>query len=403
MMNNKIGIVKKLTAGMLAAGMILTGIVVPSQQVDAEGTVTIKDTVIYDDSYNIKDYWDNGKKAPVKDGYVFGGWFKEEATTTADNKEELKAEDGSVTKICIPLAKTDIDSNGDNKVDDGVVAVAKFVPAQVLSVKAQNGVPQGGKKIESASDISEENPMWVRVMTSQDSENYDKIGFDIYLANKLQPTNNADGTKILETNKVFSKVYVGDELTEAESIFGENSHYVCVWKLDQINYSGNADKIIYVRPYWITKDGTKVNGLAKYVHIEDEYKGYISVPVNINRTKDIAAGAINMSYTEGLELATDDSGNVLLEKGRIFPDMAFNPDTTSQTIKMVGNESTVGIYDNSEETIYANIRFKMPTTNVTLNFDMSLVKFCDWGEAVLTNGTEVKVWDIEYEIEGTTN
>ena len=58
MMNNKIGIVKKLTAGMLAAGMILTGIVVPSQQVDAEGTVTIKDTVIYDDSYNIKDYWE---------------------------------------------------------------------------------------------------------------------------------------------------------------------------------------------------------------------------------------------------------------------------------------------------------------------------------------------------------
>ena len=83
--------------------------------------------------------------------------------------------------------------------------------------------------------------------------------------------------------------------------------------------------------------------------------------------------------------------------------MAFNPDTTSQTIKMVGNESTVGIYDNSEETIYANIRFKKPTTNVTLNFDMSLVKFCDWDEAVLTNGTEVKVWDIEYEIEGTTN
>ena len=127
-------------------------------------------------------------------------------------------------------------------------------------------------------------------------------------------------------------------------------------------------------------------------------------PFASNRKPTISSENEDIIFNaEGLELATDDSGKVLFEKGRIFPDMAFNPDTTSQTIKMVGNESTVGIYDNSEETIYANIRFKKPTTNVTLNFDMSLVKFCDWDEAVLTNGTEVKVWDIEYEIEGTTN
>lgn len=409
-MKNVINHAHKMTAMLLAIGMLVTGIAVDPKQVEAEENAIIPNVVIYDESYSITDYWDDGKKAPVKEGYVFGGWFKEDADTTATNKETLISEDGQTTKICVPLTATDIDSatDEDNLVDEGVTAIAKFVPAQVLSVKAQNGVDKDSSlgKIDAATvtQISKENPMWVRVMTSQDSENYSKIGFDIYLANKKKPIDSADNDYILETNKVFEKVYVGDTLTDANQIFGEQSKYVCVWQIDKIDTPSNANKIIYVRPYWYTMDGTKVLGLAKYVHIEDDYKNYISVPVNITRTKDIAAGAINMTYDyEGLELAKDDNGNILFEKGRIFPDMEFHCDTAQSIIKMVGNEATVDTYANSDETIYANIRFVKPTTSqdTELNFNMNLVKFCDWTQTTLTNNQEVKVWDIAYEVKAT--
>lgn len=407
-MKNVINHAHKTTAMLLAIGMLLTGIAVNPKQAEAEENAIIPNTVIYDESYNITDYWNNGKKAPVKEGYVFGGWFKEDADSTADNKENLVSEDGQTTKICVPLTAADIDSNTDSRVDESVTAVAKFVPAQVLSVKAQNGVDKDSslEKIDATTvtQISKENPMWVRVMTSQDSENYSKIGFDILLANKKKPIDSADNDYILETDKVFEKVYVGDTLTDANQIFGDLSKSVCVWQIDKIDTPSNANKIIYVRPYWYTMDGTKVLGLAKYVHIEDDYKNYISVPVNITRTEDIAAGAVNMTYDyAGLELAKDDNGNILFEKGRIFPDMEFHCDTAQNIIKMVGNEATVDTYANSGETIYANIRFVKPTTQegTELNFNMNLVKFCDWNQNALINNQEVKVWDIAYEVKAT--
>lgn len=407
-MKKAINHARRATAMLLAMGMLLAGIAVYPKQAEAEENAIIPNAVIYDESYSIADYWNDGKKAPVREGYVFGGWFKEDAASTAENKETLTSEDGQTTKTCIPLTVGDIDSDADNRVDDGITAIAKFVPAQVLSVKAQNGVDKDSSlgKIDATTvtQISKQNPMWVRVMTSQDSENYSKIGFDILLANKKKPIDSADNDYILETDKVFEKVYVGDTLTDANQIFGDLSKTVCVWQIDKIDTPSNANKIIYVRPYWYTMDGTKVLGLAKYVHIEDDYKNYISVPVNITRTEDIAAGAVNMTYDyTGLELAKDDNGNILFEKGRIFPDMEFHCDTTNKIIQMVGNEATVDTYANSDETIYANIRFVKPTTEVEteLNFNMNLVKFCDWNQKVLINNQEVKVWDITYEVKAT--
>ena len=320
--------------------------------------------IFYTNEFNIKEYWnaDSSKaKAPTIENCVFGGWYQK-----VDNTYEPLTEEQAATVE---------------------TAYAKFVPAYVLSVKAQNMYGT----TESTENTS------VRIITSVDSKQYKAIGFEVYIANKNQLFKN-DNNDPLETTRVYDGIMVNDQPREAEDIFGAASDYVGVWELTDIA-KAHYGKIIYVRPYWITKDGTTVKGLAKYVHIEDQYKGYISVPVNVARTEDAAAGAVNLSYDyAGLELAKDDSGNVLFENGRIFPNMAFNADTTSKTIKMVGNELKVGTYSNSEETIYANIRFKKPTTEATLKFDMSLVTFCNWNEEVLKNGTEVKVWDIAYEV-----
>lgn len=409
-MKKRMGYFKVVTAGVLAIGMFLTSIVIFPNRVEATETLDLSNTVIYDENYDIATYWNNNKEAPLKNGYVFGGWFK----IVQDSEEEAEIltsiKDGTTKKRCLPLTEEEIDSDGNGKVDDGITAVAKFVPAQVLSVKAQNGVDPSTTAFtklteETATKIDEDNPIWVRVISSLDSANYKNWGFDIYLANKIKVEKTGGGDCI--TTKKYEGLLQGNAsdsgVTEKDAgeIFGITSNYVFVWQLNKINHKNNVNKIIYVRPYWHTMDGTKVLGLAKYVHIEDQYMDYISVPVNILSTKDIAAGTISMKYNfEELEPISDDK-DVYFEEGRIFAEMGVNHNSTAKTFSMIGNATEINKY-NSSETIYANLRFKKPTIASNLNFNMSLGEFCNWSEEPVGN-ENVKVWDIAYEVEEPTN
>ena len=387
-------LVKKLTAGMLAIGMLVAGIVVAPKRADAVDTVDLTDKVVYDETYQIGTYWTNGKVAPVKEGYVFGGWFKDASEGATDVEELTSASDGTTIKSCVPLTTADIDSNSDGNVDDGVTAYAKFVPAQVLSVKAQNEGTVTASYIESFVD--EQDSFYVRVMSSLDSKNYQKVGFDIWLANAVQvlkytEENQEDGQPH-ETTRIYTGLKEGETTKTANEIFGGVSQYLSVWQLTKINYKSNVSKIIYVRPYWITMDGTKVEGLAKYVHIEDDYMGYISVPVNLLGGEAVAAGAVNMTYDNGENAALELIG---FEAGRILPKM--NHSYTDKTIKMVGNTDTmVGTYKEGE-TIYANLRFKKPTVNT--DFNITYGQFCDWSETIVD---VKKAWDTEYVQETTS-
>lgn len=368
-----VNLMKTLTVGFLALVMLVTGIFITPKQ--AEAVAEIKDTVIYTHygKEDIQKYWTTTTKtAPIEEGYVFGGWFQE---TTESTKGAEKSANGN---YYAPLTESDLTKEIPES------AYAKFVPAQVLSIKAQN---QAGVDVNS-------DKTHVRIISSVDSTNYQKFGFDIWRANTSQLLNK-DGTA-LETTYLYTGLKEGENVKTVDKVFGGESDYMFVWQMNNVGKS-NFKKIIYARPYWITKDGTTVRGLAKYVHIEDDYKNYISVPVNIARTVDVAAGIVNMSYSgyEGLEIAKDDSGNILFEEGRIFPEMTFHHDIDSKTIKMVGNEEVVDSYKNSGETIYANIRFVKPAQDSTLNFDMGLEEFCDWNEKT---DIDVKVWDIAYDI-----
>ena len=383
-MNKKdiMSFIKKLTAGALVFGMTATGILVCPKQAEA---AVVEDKVIYEDSYDIATYWNaESKTAPVKAGYVFGGWFK--VAAASDEGAEAYV-NGGATSYYAPLKSTELNTDEDADCDYTGTAYAKFVPAQVLSVKAQNSA---GITADTIENISQSNPMYVRVMSSLDSTNYQKVGFEIELANSVPVLNNNNP---LETTQVYAGAMVNNVSKTANDIFGGESEYLSVWKLSKIDTPSNASKIIYVRPYWYTMDGTKVEGLAKYVHIEDEYKNYISVPVNLLDGKQVAAGAVNMTYDNALELVTDDEGNVLFEAGRVLPEMSFSLDTANKTIKMIGNATTAGEY-NTEETIYANIRFKKPEADTT--FSMAMLQFCDWDT---TKVTITNTWDVKYDAE----
>ena len=382
-MNKKqvMSIVKKLTVSVLAVGMIVAGIVASPKKVAAEDTATIYDKVIYV-RYDAEDietnYWTADKKtAPVKEGYVFGGWF-EQVEAETDHTETYT--EGDETTYYNPLTTV------------SGVAYAKFVPAQVLSVKAQNEAKVTKSYIDNFAN--EQDSFYIRVMSSLDSANYNKVGFDIYLANWLKVyKDGVEGVsttkEATESDKIYSGVKEGTETKTAQQIFGGVSKYVSVWQLDKINYKENVELINYVRPYWETKDGTKVNGLAKYIHIEDEYLEYINVPVNLLGGEDIAAGAVNMTYTGA------DAGSLELvkfEEGRIFSEMKYN--YSGNTVKMVGTTNLeVGKYQEEGETIYANLRFKQPTVNTEFNITDDENTFCDWNENIVD---VKKVWDMKY-------
>ena len=322
------------------------------------------------DEYNIKGYWkaDEAQRiAPVKEGYVFGGWFATANESTPLTEEALKE--------AVPEK-----------------AYAKFVPAEVLSVKAQNqsGVTEQTiaamrEKNSKGETIADDQKFYVRVMSSLDSKNYTKVGFDIYLNNKKK----LEGT---ETTKIYTGVMVEGQAQSAEEIYGGASKYLMTWRLTQIDWADNAKLIIYVRPYWVTTDGTKVYGLAKYVHIEDEYLNYINVPVNLLGGEKVIAGAVDVTSNtnEKLEL-------VAFENGRIFKYMNYTQ--TGNIFKMVGNtDLDVGKYDESGETIYANLRLKKPANNTEFNIVDNDNTFCNWDEKFVD---VKKVWNTKYVQEAT--
>ena len=378
--------IKRLTVSMLAVGMIITGIIAYPGLTDVEATDSIKDKVLYEyfgETETVKHWTESSKTAPVKEGYVFGGWFKLVNEEEKTHKAEQFIDEQGASSYYEPLTTVE------------GAAYAKFVPAQVLSVKTQNEAKVDKEYIETFTN--EVDSFYVRVMTSLDSANYQKVGFDIYLGNRIKAYKEGTTNEPTETTKIYSGVMVSSEdgttqvAKEAKDIFGDISKYVAVWPVTNINYKENVSLIIYVRPYWYTMDGTKVDGLAKYVHIEDEYLNYINVPVNLLGGEKFAAGAVNMTYTN----TSDDTLTlVAFEKGRIFSEMNYN--YTGKTVKMIGNHDEAGTYPDNNETIYANLRFAKPTVDTEFNITDDEETFCNWNE----ESVDVKkVWDTRYEYE----
>ena len=329
---------RNIIIGFVAVAMIVGGVILLPKTAAAEIKVG---EIVYDESYKMADYWtaDGTKTAPIKTGYVFGGWYAKTGDSTFEKLTTSSDE-----------------------------AYAKFVPDYVLSVRAQNA---------DETVAGDGNATSTRVISSVDCEDYQAVGFDIWLANKKQLTmDNGNGTTSapLRTEKAFRNIMVKDEPVSATDTFGAASQYFVVWRLDNIA-DVNDSKIIYVRPYWVTPDGTTVYGLAKYVHVEDEYEGYISVPINLMTGEKIGAGIVKMTYSD-LEF-------VEFEAGRLLPVMIDNH-LTSGSIKMVGNVESIKEASNADG-IYANLRFKKPETLPTEeSFTTTEVDFVDTDEGEVT-------------------
>ncbi len=161
------------------------------------------------DAYLLENYKSSAPYiAPAKDGQIFAGWYNNEACTQVNEN-----------------------TSG--------VAFAKFVDANMLSVKAQSDNDAG--------------PTAIRFVSSLDSLDYDTAGFIINGTYGENTITNKEKT----VSKVYQKIIAGSE-EMLPSVFSDVSNYFFTYTVRNLDSSiGSTWKI---KPFVVTPDGTKVIG-----------------------------------------------------------------------------------------------------------------------------------------------
>jgi uncharacterized repeat protein (TIGR02543 family) len=162
--------------------------------------------------------------APVKEGYVFAGWFT----------------DAELTR---PL---------DKNVKTGS-AYAKFVEAETLSIKYQ--IKSDATSASSMTDL--------RLLTSVDSLDYSNVVFEVTIQDRAVQLN---------CMTVYERIIAGDtKIENASEIFSVDARYFVTYTL--LNVPNEMfDTDITVTPQWKTLDGTVVWGAARTLRISDSLK-----------------------------------------------------------------------------------------------------------------------------------
>lgn len=368
-------ILKIVTISVAAFAIVAVGTLNTTIGTSAAETVASKEDapegngVIYVEYANIdySEYW--GVKAPEYSGvdsngvgYFFGGWYTKNGNTYT------------------PVA----DQSGLT----GTV-VAKFVPAQTMSVKCQNW----------AGTNASSDKVIIRVISATDNTNYSKFGFQV---SKIK-----DGVEgklsTVTTETVYKKFNYYESQEDQEptpytpsQLFGNAATRFTTCTVGKIP-TGEHGTIICIKPFWDTLDGVRVYGLSKFAHVEDGYLGYVNVPVNLNiLSKDnaAAAGILSVKSDDGLTFIGIEKG---VERGKVFDEMEFNV-LSDGTIKCVGN--TGDISEKAAMDIYINLKFQRkdidsdaPIANEFYKFTVGEEDFCDIDENPLAKDD---VWNIIY-------
>ena len=201
-------------------GSWLNVTIAPNETGTIKITEPVEDMVV---SYSdISEYRAEGKTAPAApaDGYLFAGWYTDEACTTA--------------------VATDVVEGA---------AYAKFVDARLMSVKAQVSV-----------NAEEDGSRSIRFVTAVNDKSYSKVGFKVSYTK-------AGATEM--TEKTYFDEIVYKQLTAMVDDDVKNytpQGLICAdatfFKAQILKGITEADfnTEISVTPYWETLDGTVVEG-----------------------------------------------------------------------------------------------------------------------------------------------
>lgn len=228
---------KKCIIMLFTLVLVVTGIVFATSKVTAADTATVapdsKETQVVVSSEVEK----NSEGVPVLAGYIFAGWYQD-------------------AQAAQPYR---------NAVSEGEIAYAKFVPEEVLSVKAQLSaevIPEG----TTADQTS------MRFITTVDTLKYREVGFQIAIQGITAPITQ-------NTNKVYTSLYqIGEDGKKDEispKMFCTASNYFCPVTMTKIPLAAWNTEIT-ITPYWITLDGTTVYGVAATKSVDQGRKACVA-------------------------------------------------------------------------------------------------------------------------------
>lgn len=190
--------------------------------------------------YRIKDNFKAPDAPTGYENYIFSGWYTDKTCA-------------SKTALAVTVTSENIGEN--------TLAYAKFVPKEVLGVRAQ---------VTAATQYKSDKAN-IRFVTSVDSANYKAVGFDC-----VQNGKSMNG----QSNSAYQKLQVLNNQGKVMNytpwnVFHSMSKYFMAATLPNVENADFGDGIA-VTPYWITLDGTKVPG-------------------------ETVTKTINMSYTSSME------------------------------------------------------------------------------------------------------
>lgn len=369
---------KRMLVGVIVLAVAGVGFIGVPRKAEAENVEVVKSQKVGNADFVSHIDEKRAPKCTLADeknvGYLFAGWYKDEAL-----KEPIETKDGITADV-----------------------YAKFIPSYLTGIACQ-------------VDTGEGETRNLRVVSLVHSENYSAVGFNVY----GRYDEDGDGTnekewlmyshesdKKAETTKLFRSLYAEDEKTNnkikrmPEDVFGTDAEgfYFTTVSITGIGVKHNPntnkdvdfrDATMAIKPYWITLDGTYVEGMGEFNRVNDYKDKIVNVSVNIKNATDIAAGLVNVTCPEGFTLVEG-------ECGRVFEEMECAQKGT--VIRCVGNVEDVA---NSAipNDVYMNLRLKVDSgTNVTLGTNDFSVDIPDDGfysinEEVQTN---VEAWNIKY-------
>lgn len=241
-------------------------------------------------------------------------------------------------------------------------AYAKFVPAGVLSVKCQI----------LAGTSSQEPSSRLRVISTVDSLDYSKVGFDITVN---------DVTQSYESTKVYTKIVAKDggvAVNYAPSAFHENAEYFLTGTLVNIPATAVSTPI-QITPWWVTLDGTKVYGVGRYSRVADFYEGIYNVPIRLYSEEDVAAGYLEVAYDK------DTFQYVGMDEGSVFEEMEVAD--ADGVVRCVGNKRSITSTNGNVKAdgMYVNLRLQLKKGKSVSDgdtvFAVSAGDFCNNQEA----------------------
>lgn len=384
---------KKYTAVLLALALVISGVALVPKKVQASGET---ESVIRYQNVTYAEFEDciDNKKAPActlendveaseKVGYLFAGWYTLDGVPIAEKADAENAE----------------------------TVAAKFVPSYLTGISCQIKANAGVEGVDKTN---------LRIVSLVDSTNYEAVGFNVYGRDDYNDdgvvdewvmyqysstsTNAAQSTKVYSGLQVYklddsNNLIADGEPKTPEDIFGADADG---FKFTTMNLSGipkdSYDTIMAIKPYWITLDGTVVEGMGEFDRVNDSKlvngeADIVNVSVNIKDASAIAAGMMDVSYS------TQNFKYIGADYGRVFEEMEVNPDEANGIVKCVGNVEDVESNSTKANEVYVNLRFQKTAENSwekgAAEFTVTIPEngFCNIEE---TTVTDLSVWDIKY-------